>query len=67
MSVSGVIHPAEDDYEDDEEETDEITEWFLTSGPKDSLELHQRECPTREDDRRRCDCIPVTLQRGAIA
>lgn len=64
--MSGVVHHAEDEYED-EEETDEITEWFRAAGPKDALELHQRDCPTREDDRRRCDCIPVTLQRGALA
>ncbi len=66
--MSGVIHEHEDVFEETEEEyVDAITEWFLESGPGDSIVIHDHECPSTDDDRRICTCIPVTLTRGATA
>ncbi len=68
--MSGVTHRQDEDEELDpaeEEVTDRITEWFLTSGPTDALELHHWECPVEQDRKGRCDCVTVTLVRGATA
>jgi hypothetical protein len=66
--MSGVTHELEPDPvedPDDDGEFDHIAELFLTTGPEHDIVLHNPECNTYKY--RACDCIPVTLRRGAKA
>jgi hypothetical protein len=68
--VSGMLNGSEDNSsleEQEEEELDPVSEWFMTSEPDAILILHHPACDTSEDERKRCDCTPVTLRRGATA
>ncbi len=69
--MSDTIHDPEvegEDEDDENEEFDYLTELFLDSGPDDAIILHQKDCIANDDEEDdRCDCVPVTLQRGAKA
>ena len=67
VPVSGIAHEPETDWEEEEdEEEDAIAEWFMTSNDDEALVLHDKECAVNAHHTI-CDCVPVTLQRGAKA
>ena len=71
VSVSGVPHTQDTNWDEVEEEVDEfedpVAEWFMTSEADATLVIHHHECPASQDERRVCTCTPVTLIRGALA
>lgn len=67
--MSGSLHepaPEPELDEEDQEYEDFIEQWFLTSGPDEALVLHDRDCASH-GSYTLCTCVPVTLQRGAVA
>lgn len=70
--MSGIPHTQDtnwDEVEEQEEQEieDPVADWFITSGDGETLVIHHHTCDASQDERMRCDCIPVTLTRGAKA
>lgn len=57
------IHIEEDE---DQEETDMIAEAFRNTGDSYDVVIHSPDCATKQGGFE-CDCIPITLRRGAKA